>query len=239
MKRFEDVLRIISGILLGALVRDFDDLRGNFTGLFATTAPHFADTFVAQLTTILLICVFLRNIHGSVRYDDAVEGSDFQTALEKNHFGRFVEFSFALAALFCGPSLVGHYIAHHAVVRDPTGKEALKVLLSGEQFAFLLFFPFAIYFVWDVLLWVGSDAKCDGSNEMERVAYNWILMDCLGLACVLAIGYVELYQRGRGGHFNFEVWALTFSLVASAIVFGDYFLNRSFYFPERSALADS
>lgn len=231
MKRFEDVLRLISGVILGTLLRDFDALRMNLADLFSVTRPHFGVVTVGRITTILLIAAFLRNIHGSARYDETVEQMSAPPQFERTHRGRILTFLFGLAALFCGPALVGHIIANHSVTKSLSLQVTITPLISGEWFCIVLFFPFAVYLVWDALLWIWSENTEEVA--IARVLYSWIRIDCFGLSIFLAFAGFELYERAWKTPFNYELAAVAYIVISSLIIVVDYWTNRSFYFPAR------
>jgi hypothetical protein len=233
VKRFEDILRLISGVLLGTLVRDFDTLRMNLADLFSVTKPHFDVVAIGRATTVVLIAAFLRNIHGSAQYDQATEDMKVRPEFERTHRGRIFTFLFSLAALFGGPALIGHVVANHSVAKSSNTQLTVMPLLSGEWFFVLMFFPFGVYIVWDALLWIwGEDTQ---ETAIGPVLENWIWIDCLGLFVFIGFIGFELYQRGKGIPFNYELAALAYLAISSFIILADYCTNRSFYFPELSS----
>lgn len=213
MKKFHDVLRILSSVLLGALVREFDDLVSSLQQLFAKESLNISDEKFARATAIVLLVLFVRNIHSSSRYDE-VAGNGFSPGYERNYFGRVLTFCLALAGLFLGPSLVGHHLAKHTAG------------ISEATFGTILFLPYVIYAFWDLLLWI-FQTSWNGSC-LEKVAYRWIVLDCIGLLIVLAFVYAIVWSRSSG---NTEFTAMCFLIVSAVLIVGDYYLNRDFYFP--------
>ena len=104
-------------------------------------------------------------------------------------------------------------------------------LISGEGFCVVLFFPFAVYLVWDALLWLwGEDSE---GTTVGNVLHSWIVIDCFGLFLFLSFAGFELYERARKIQFNYELAAMTYIVISTTIILVDYWINRSFYFPAR------
>jgi hypothetical protein len=227
---------MLSSILLGGLVNNFDLLKNNLAVLFTRGTLGIGADNIAQLTALVLIALFIRNIHGSVRYDDLITRTNLSPALEASLFGRFLIFIFSISALFLGPSLAGHYIVHHAVenVQLAVGTEVR--LISGQTFTVILFLPFAVYFAWDCIMWVWeSDGKV-AESELDRTTYRWLVLDAIGIVLFLAMLVFDLLRRVHGRSFNYEIAALFFLLIGMVSIVGDYYFNREFYFPnERGA----
>lgn len=234
MKRFGDILNLLSGILLTVIVSDFDQLRTNFRALFLSQQQHYAVDILATTVTCTLIVVFIRNIHGSVRYDELISDSkSARLALDRSYVGRFVGFAFAIVALFCGPWIVDYFVAHHAFYDANAVKSTLiETPLSGSAFATVLFMPFAIYIVWDFLLWLlGTDGQ-ECPAEVDNVAHHWMVLDAVTLIIVLTMGAVALFTSRGGGGADYELLTIGFIVISVVILVGDYWMNRSFYFPD-------
>jgi hypothetical protein len=227
MKRFEDVLRVLSSILLGSLIRDFDSLDKH---LKTYLESHGTGTYlnepgmVATAVSFVLILTLLRNIHGSARYDDYVEDVKYKPSFETRLRGRVGSFILAIAALFASP-IVGHHIAHH-----------LNPSYSQPVVAILLFFPFLIYSCWDILLCFADPEAPNGSRQrsIREVAVTWLKIDMIGVVGVMLIGLWALYLRGCGQDLPTDFLGLGFTGLATVMIGADYLLNAHFYFPARS-----
>ena len=234
LKRFGDMLNLLSGILLTSIVMDFDELHNNFATLFLSQGNYFAVGIVSRLATINIICLFIRNIHGSIRYDELVEKAKDRAVLDSTHSGRFFAFCFALGTLFFGPSIIDQYLGHHALVRagNGNGGELAHEMMTGQVFATVLLLPFVIYIVWDLLLWMLGTMEPGDGSEMDVVAYRWMVMDAVALILMQVFGLASLYRQWKNLPFNYEYATLGFMVISSSIVIGDYILNRRFYFPD-------
>lgn len=233
MKRFDDILRVISGVLLGVLVRDFDTLVGGFASLYRQEHRHFFDDSVAGATAFLVAIAFLRNIHGSARYDDFLkeqdealkkQGQELSLASESTYAGRMTAFGLTLASLFFGPFWVSHEIANHA------SRASTK-----EFFTVILFFPFLVFAIWDFRLWFLEDDGAQGwKGTLTAITYKWVCIDCIAIFLLLSYAALNLYLRSKGvivqGNENTEFSSLAFLLIVSFMIATDYLVNRTFYF---------
>jgi hypothetical protein len=231
MKKFGDVLRVLSSVLLGVLMRDFDDLRGSLVALFSKEPTHFLESEVALLTSIVLVVSFVRNIHGSALYDALLEEKEVALTYEGYTIGRVITFLMGLAGMFLGPFLVGHHVARHSGG------------ISEQGLGFILFLPFLVYAIWDFLVWFSDDSTASGKyRHIREIANNWVVVDSIALIMALVFGVATLFLRARKIDMNTELTAATYIVVAAWIIVGDYILNSSFYFapavkkrPERDA----
>jgi hypothetical protein len=233
LKRFDDILRVISGVLLGVLVRDFDNLSGGFESLYRQEPRHFFDEAVAGATAFLVAIAFLRNIHGSARYDDFLKEQDkalqkqnkeLSLASESTYFGRTTAFALALASLFFGPFWVNHEIANHA------SRTSTK-----EFFTVILFFPFLIFAIWDFRLWfLEDDESQDWRRTLAEITHKWVRIDAIAILILLSYAALNLYLRTKGiivqGNENTELSSVVFLLTVSFMIVADYLVNKTFYF---------
>jgi hypothetical protein len=227
---------MLSSILLGLIVQDFDALRRNFAWLFLQSETSIAADFVARVTAIAVIAMFLRNIHGAVRYDELLGKKTVLPSLDASTIGRVFSFACAVAALFLGPSLIGHMIIHHAGqdVIDPATHR--PVPLGAHWYTLTLFFPFACFLVWDLMIWLLGTEKDKSTLMFEKTTLYWIKIDVSGLLAALILGAFALWRRLQHP-FNYEFMAFSFLVIAAGIVVADYWLNREFYFPNEQEAA--
>jgi hypothetical protein len=227
MKKFDDMLRILSSVLLGVVVKDFELIKGNLTRFLdpkGDQLDHTACSYLASFTTGMLIMLLLRNLHGSARYDELIEKRGYPPRYERWLMGRFWAYSFAVAGLFGGPFFAGHRLANHL----PPDYEVVKA-------AFPLFFPFVIYGIWDVVLWLSEpEQKSVGQTDVSlgEVALKWIKIDALALALGAALLMYWVYLEGKNQ--KLLPWQMLggFGLMACLVIVLDYISNRRFYFPE-------
>ncbi len=224
MRKFEDILRILSSILLGTLIRDFDSMSKNLK-MYFEQRPHslYVDE-VADTTTVVLIALFFRNIHGSARYDSFCEETGYYPLFERNRIGRSATFALTLLALFFGPAHAGHRIATH-----------LRMDQSVRMMALYLFLPLLVYAVWDVLLWCSDTGRKNRSDKlhMQDVIDHWVKIDALGLLIVILMGLCWLYLKLSEAAFPSELMAVFFILCAVSAISADYITNVDFYFPAK------
>ncbi len=226
MKRFEEILSILSSVLLGLLVTDFDKVKcsvGQYiyddSALLKGLASPSCDTPLARAVTFLLIAMFLRNIHGAARYDELAIGHRLPT-LERRVVGRVLTFAFSLAALFLGPFLAGHIFAWHP-----------SLTRSLPEFGFSLFLPFVVYALWDLLLFLFADDSRDGNRVNEEVIVRWVKIDAIAFAFGIVVFFWDVDQRLHGAQITKEGIAITFLIVAGFVICADYLWNHRFYFP--------
>ena len=231
MRHIGLMFSMLSSILLGLLVQDFDSLRLNFALLFRHSDVVLAADFAARITALMLIVVFLRNIHGAVRYDELLDRGRVKPNLDKTTRGRAFSFACAVSALFLGPSLVGHYIVHHAMIEtsSPLGRQSHP--LSSHIFTTVLFLPFICYMAWDVMIWLLGHDERTADSRFERVTDTWARIDAVGLALIMMFGSLALW-RSKYHTFNYEFMALSFVAIAFVVVTSDYWFNREYYFPD-------
>src|SRR5947209_16932948 len=145
MRRFGDVLRLLSSLVLGMMVRDYDKITKSFECFYQRQVPG-GHSLLATVTTFLLFAVFFRNIHGSSVYD---EWSERQPKRPPPRFecyrpGKVLTFLFLLATLFIAPAAAAHYFGEHDTLN---GVSSLKVFI-------LLFASFGLYLFWNICLWL-------------------------------------------------------------------------------------
>ena len=231
MRRFENILRILSSVLLGTLVRDFDSLSGGIKNFFLSHNSSFFSPYapkIATFTAIVLIGVYLRNIHASACYDDFIEARGYVLKIDRRLRWRITSFGLGLLSLFGAP-VAGHIIAHHLPDRG-----------SRAWLTWCLFLPFAVYFIWDIILYL-ADPEPSSENahlEIEEISRKWLRIDAAGLFLVAILLIYNLYLEGYKQVLPTEVIAAAFILIAVGTIFADYLWNNRLYFPaysERSA----
>jgi cytochrome bd-type quinol oxidase subunit 2 len=227
MKKFDDILRVLSSVLLGVVVKDFELIRGNLIKFLDPKGSQFSPTvcsYFAMIATVMLVLLLLRNLHGSARYDELIEKRGYPPHYERWLAGRFWAYFFAVAGLFGGPFFAGHRLANHL----PPDYEVVKA-------AFPLFFPFVIYGIWDVVLWLSEpESKAIEQTDVSlgEVALKWIKIDALALALGTALLVYWVYLEGKNE--KLLPWQMlgVFVLIACLVIVLDYSANRRFYFPE-------
>ncbi len=227
MKRFDDVLRMLSGILLGIMVRDFDLMSTNLCAFCGGNPQNGIEYLVAFCAVLMLLAIFLRNIHGSARYDEYVENEKCRSIIERNIPGRFFIWLLYICALFLGPSLAGRRLARGFKLTDSIG-----------WLAAMLFFSLAVYIVWDFVLWFFPLEKTAENGQVERrledVVRNWVKIDgvalLLGMISVAVYWFVVLNCRENVQRL---LVAVSFVVISCFMLVGDYWKNRQFYFPSR------
>ncbi|MBI1746442.1 MAG: hypothetical protein HYR55_07620 [Acidobacteria bacterium] len=222
MKRFNDVIRILSSILLGLVVREWDGLCKNVDSILCHSNLLFQTVDLTFITCCILVITFLRNIHGSTQYDKFTEnGAKYQPLFEDCAFGRFVALGFGVFALFFGPYFTAHMLAFHSQPVEPTAR----------ALAFYLFLPFGIYLVWDLLLWLFERDQSQGdASMMPEVVNSWVRIDGGALLMGLATLFVYLWLSVHNRPFLAGYVIVSFDLIAVFILFSDYIRNHRFYF---------
>lgn len=222
MKKFDDILRVISSVLLGALVKDFDQLSGGLEKFFANHPRNSGYAgWVAMMTSLVLVAVFIRNIHASARYDDLAERTSYVPGLERTVGGRFIAFVLAIAGLFVAP-VAAHLLAFHLSPDTPLG------------FVFIaLFLPFLVYVIWDVALWLLDQDQPSEPNSvrMSEVSHRWLIIDGLCIIGVFLAALIYLLYGAEARSIPPEAIAVLFIIVATLTIAFDYYHNRHFYFP--------
>lgn len=220
MKRFDDLLRMLSSILLGLLIKDAQKLYAELsTYLQACGASANRAESVGLTIAVLIIAGFFRNIHGSSQYDELLEntGSHFRPCYEKCLAGRIFCFLATLAALIVGPLC------------------ALAIewgILKGAKptvFLILLFLPYIIYFCYDFILVVSLHEK----SPIRHPALGWLKLNSI-LVLFFLIYLLHVVKAGAvGGSISLHPGVIACAFIACAFIqiLGDYSLNRHFYFP--------
>lgn len=227
MRRFEDILRILSSVLLGTLVRDFELLSDGLKKYFLSHNSPFFSPYAentATVTSIVLIVVYFRNIHASARYDEFIEKEKYVLQIDRKLKWRVVSFLLALLSLVGAP-VAGHILAHHL----PDKGDILLMVV-------FLFLPFAVYLVWDFILCLSDPepSSAEAHREVEQIAWKWLFIDAIGLALVTILLVANLYLEGLEGYRQSlppEVVAGGFVLIAVVTVSYDYYKNHRLYFP--------
>jgi hypothetical protein len=221
MRRFGDILRLLSSLVLGLMVRDVDNIVDGFNA-FYSTHPKQGD-FLAGSTAVLLIGVFFRNIHGSSVYDEWYTRRKMRPlpSFERYRLGKFLTLLLLLGTLFVAPALTAHYFVHH--LRDLT---TLGVFV-------LLFMSFALYLAWNLLLWLPEDKYSDVGHvpEIADIALNWLRIDMGSAILVAFLGLYWVYNHDRQLPMPKTLVGCCFCCVAAWTIVADYWVNRSFYFP--------
>ncbi|MGZ8874241.1 MAG: hypothetical protein ACXW1F_04725 [Halobacteriota archaeon] len=223
MRKFEDILRILSSVLLGTLVRDFDLLSGGLKNFFinhhSPLSSHAQN--IATVTSVILILVYVRNIHASARYDDFLEKTGYALCIDRKLYGRWASYCFNLMGLFAVP-FAGHILAHHLADAE-----------SAIWLSLPLFLSFIVYGLWDAILWLAEPEqhRPDVQAAMDDIMWKWLVVDALGLLLVFVLLLIYFRLTSTGQAFPAEVTALFFVVIAAGTIIADYFWNHRLYFP--------
>ncbi len=228
MRRFEEILRLLSSVLLGTVVRDFEEISNgvyNFLNqkrgitLLVASQTEMLSTGIV----VVLLAVYLRNIHGSAAFDTFV-GDKAVPKLERNVSGRVVLFLLMVSGLFITP-ILAHVLRFH--------------LHPGRlgTFFVILFLPIAVYSVWNFILWVntGDEDEEDYDEDFASLADNWIRIDAVALLCVIILGIVYLFLDPFRNPVPPHIIGLAFISISMIVIISDYVWNHKIYFPERDA----
>lgn len=216
MRRFDDLLRMLSSILLGLLIKDAPTLSKKLHEYLENCggSPG-ACKNLAHVVAVVIIVGFFRSIHGSSRYDDVRESTsaDLRPRYEKYLSGRVFGFVATLATLIVAP-LCALMLQWEAL---PDG--------SSSLFLFTLSLPYLVYCIYDLVL----VASLHVDSPIRYPAIAWLkLHTSLGVAFLVLV----LHFLQAGSAFPPEMTAVVFIVAASIQIGGDYVLNRHFYFPE-------
>ena len=239
MKKFGDLLRLLSSILLGFAVREFDQMYKSIDS-FLRRDPYFAYfDWLPRLLAILVFALFIRNIHSSARYDEWLEENGYTPDFERSTLGRFVVMLMYVAGLFLGPFYTVHVFAEHA--DEFAGIKTQAIAGMYVPFTPLLalfvalFLPVFVYVFWDVLLWLSRppSRRVKVEPPLPILAHRWLMMDAITILVFLTLLGHSLYLYGKKpseSPSRVEV-ALTGAVLVVFILVWDYGKNRDFYFP--------
>lgn len=223
MKRFDDLLRMLSSILFGLLIKDAQKLFFELSNYLncCGVSPGWCKRLAVAIS-VLIIVGFFRNIHGSFQYDALLEdtSSDLRPAYEKCIAGRFCGFFATVVTLVAVPL---------CVLMIEWGFLSSS---SVSHFIFILFFPYGLYLIYDSILVCSLDAN----SPIRYPALGW-----LWLHITLAIGFLfclPIFSQATDSEdwraLLTELIARVYIVAALIQIIGDYYLNRHFYFPDRA-----
>ncbi len=182
---------------------------------------------VAKFAPILMVLLYLRNIHGSIRYDQLAKTEKFSPSYENCVFGRFMSWILSLSSLFVLP-----FWCEHVLEKNGAGG------YSGTGLTLLLIGPILVYAVWNCLIWFSSDATSNSTSLLDQVVTNWFRVDALCLAG-FATGLVYwIYCKRRALTVDFDLLAVGVAGTVAGAIFLDYVLNRKFYFPSNTPVGN-
>lgn len=235
LKRIDDFVKLLVGLVVGQFLRDVHQIRD---GLRAVVGSAWWG--VAEIFPYLLVALVIRNVHASFRYDSWSAARGFSPAYETTIWGRACSFLAGVAALLIATYAVEHFLAHHFVEAASRGAapEQVVAAVSVPWLVFFLVLPFAIYFIWDLVLWLDTDdenLKKDG--VMQEFVKRWLVIDAAGLIWLLLclLFYIAIGKAADGG---MKVTLLAFAVLAAATVTADYIANARFYFGEVKARSE-
>ena len=229
MRRFGDLLRLVSGLVLGLIVRDVDDITGNLHAFFYPKDFKTRGDRLAVITAVTLIALFLRNLHGSSVYDDWLARRGRTPVLERTRKGKVFTLCMLLTTLFVSPVLVAHLLSKH-----------LSKLYSPTAMALLLFSSFAFYGLWNFFLWI-TDRDYSESSEpgISDLALSWLRVDIIALSVIALFATRWVYLSSIRQPIPTAAIGWCFCLVSTWTILADYVQNRGLYFPvEESAMQE-
>jgi hypothetical protein len=209
------------------MVKDIDPMTEKLSLFCNCDQNNKSEHPAAFIVVLMLLGVFLRNIHGSARYDDYVQEHKCGSRIERNVGGRIFVWLLCILALFLGPSLAGRRLAH-----------GFELTASAERLIVVLFFSLFVYLVWDFTLWFFPIEQVRENGKVERhledVVRNWVKIDALAILLGMAFTAYWLFVQdwGDGSKRIYVAWS--FVTIASMMLATDYYKNRHFYFPPRS-----
>jgi hypothetical protein len=225
MRRFGDFLRIIASTMLGLSVREIDTMMKNLATYFSKhSTASFEDAYpIAWATGIVVIVLFLRNLHGSACYDDYLSRHPkYVPSFERRTLGRVVAFFLTVCGLFLGPALAAHTLEHH-----------MDGNTSVFAFAFVLFSSLIAYALFDLMLWLDPSRE-PASIPMRDIATRWLRTDAVGLILpMLLLPLYNIFLRASGRILLPQDVALIFVVCTLLMICVDYWSNATFYFPCR------
>jgi hypothetical protein len=218
-------------VLVGLLVRDFHTLTSGLSNYFQSyqVARERAD-WIAFSTAVTLIILFVRNIHGSARYDDYIGERKYLFSLDETVWKRFGAFFLTFLALFGGPISASHILSYHL----DNGASTFWLLL-------LLFFTLLIYAFWNFCLWVSEARRVStlDSPTMQDITHQWVKVDALAILFGAVLGLSVFALQIKKQKLAPDLIALGFVGIALFVIITDYYLNRYFYFPAIKREAES
>jgi len=232
--RFADVIKILLGILIGQLIKESDCISKNlFQYLNQHNVGNHAAT-IANWAPVVLTIVYLRNIHGSVAYDNMVKASDLvHPSYERFFLGRVMSSVFSLMALFVVP-----FCTEHVLEKGLLSHEQPSLLHSPSVVALvaLAIGPILIYSIWDFALWLFA-SRAEG--RLYDAVTNWVKIDGMLLLVLIAGAiYLRISHPGSKGasklHWTYrpDLAILALGLIVVLVIGVDYCVNAKFYFPK-------
>lgn len=215
MRRFDDILKLLLGLLIGQLFREMDTIGANLRAYFRT-----GESEITRWIPILLTGLFLRNLHASIRYDHCTSRERFRPGIEDRLWGRILIFSLSVSAVFISPYYLEHLLSSHLTTQTSDAKVVVALVA-----------PLVIYAVWDTLIWLTTREDHHEGVQMLEVVHNWIKLDFVGLGVAVLAGVHYLYNDANGIPFARESLASWYALLLVITILLDYVLNAQFYFP--------
>jgi len=216
MTRFDDFLKLLLGLIVAQIVKEHHQVSKNLVAMFNKTGDISAEWF-----PYFLLLLFLRNIHASINWDRMAGGGKFSTIMDSSTLGRVFVFLVTLTSLVGVPLVILDTLTGHT--DSVSGKNLLGISL---------FVPFILYFVWDAILFFGSDTKRN-SNEHDRVfkvVRNWLWVDGLAGLALVYIVMSYAYKRFVDESAEFLYVIESFMILSALTILVDYAINREFYF---------
>lgn len=221
MRRFDDFLKLLLAVVVGQFFRESTAIAATVYAI----APD-VDDWVAEGMPFMLAALAVRNVHAAIRYDAVCDVLKWTPSYEQRRSGRVFSFLTALVATVAAPAIAQHLFASH------------PEFLKDRELTWIaiLFGPYVLYGIWDLALWIGSREQPNPA-AIDRVIGRWLVIDAFHLSALAAWAYVLL--ASRVGVVALEPsWILEgFFVVAAVTIFGDYWMNRAFYFDDEKTFS--
>lgn len=211
MKRFDDFLKLLLGLLVTQIIRDHHQITVRLAQVFEDAAD-----WSAELFPYAVLLLFLRNTHASIIWDRVTDKAGFHTWLDETVFGRGLVFLVGVVTHVVVPLVIIDVLTEHTGTQG--GRTALVLAL---------FVPFGLYFFWDLFLFVVSENQ---EGEIPKVICDWLWVDAV--AVVMMLGLLIRYSYVSFGSAASQYLYLLegFMVVSVGTVIVDYWRNRHFYF---------
>jgi hypothetical protein len=225
VRRIDDFIKLLVGLVIGQFLREAHQI-GVGLGI------EIGSQLWGEAFPFVFVAFVIRNIHASFRFDAWVAARNFAPRYETRVKGRAFSFFAGLSALFVSTFVVEHFLAHHLAVSLENSNACKPPAIPMERVPLLtsfLILPFVIYFVWDLVLWLQTDApERKKDRVIQRFVWKWVITDVVGFVWLLACLVFRLLRSSTDG--GLKVTIVAFTALAIGTVALDYIGNVSFYF---------
>lgn len=225
IRRIDDFVKLLVGLVVGQFLREAHQIG---VGLGAEVRSQ----LLGEAFPFVFVAFVIRNVHASFRFDAWVSARNFIPSYENRVRGRALSFLASLLALFVSTFIVEHFLAHHLAVNleNPNASKLLEIPMERVPLlTFFLILPFVIYFIWDLVLWLQTDApERKKDRVIQHFVRKWVITDAVGFVWLLACLIFRLSRPSADG--GLEITIVAFTALAIGTVTLDYIGNISFYF---------